>query len=156
MPLCSVSDPTCVFCVDGPFPRVSLPIRTWVSLSLFPFYHLLFGSRPRWSRLVPHARAEADTGEDAGSKYVKEGESFCQTTDARCNGEKLASDREQKRHACLQTRKTTQRSEKTGREIFYYNRSAWWREWLQPDQSRRSSVEFNREQGTRRRLSVEG
>ena len=42
-----------VFYADGPCPYVSLLIRTRVSLSLFPVYHLLFGSRPRWSRLVP-------------------------------------------------------------------------------------------------------
>ena len=88
-----------------------------------------------WERLG-ESRAEADTGGDAGSKYVRERECFCQTTDARCNGEKLASEREQKRHACLQTRKMTQRSKKKGREKFYYNHSARWREGLQLDQSR--------------------
>ena len=32
-------------------------VRGSLSLSLFPFYHLLFGSGPRWSRLVsPHTR----------------------------------------------------------------------------------------------------
>ena len=101
--------------------------------------------------------AEVGTGEDAGSKNVREGESFCQTPDARCNGEKLASERERaKRHTCFQTRKTTQRGKKTGRERFYYNHSARWREGLQPDQSRRWSRELIEEQGTGRRLSAEG
>ena len=50
-----------------------------------------------WERLG-ESRAEADTGGDAGSKYVRERECFCQTTDARCNREKLASERESKRH----------------------------------------------------------
>ena len=47
------------------------------------------------------ARAEAGTGEDAGSKYVREGESFCQTPDARCNGEKLANEREREQRDTL-------------------------------------------------------
>ena len=37
-----------VFCVNGPCPCVSLLVRDRASLSLsFPFYHLLFSSRPR-------------------------------------------------------------------------------------------------------------
>ena len=60
------------------------------------------------------ARAEAGTGEDAGSKYVREEESFCPTPDARCNGEKLESEREiAKRQACFQTQKTTQGGKRT-------------------------------------------
>ena len=37
------------------------------------------------------SRAEADAGRDAGNKYVRETESFCQNPGARCNGEKLAT-----------------------------------------------------------------
>ena len=49
----SVSVSIRVFCVDGPCPCVPLLIRNRASLSFsFPFYHLLFGSRPRWSRLI--------------------------------------------------------------------------------------------------------
>ena len=42
-----------VFCVDGPCPCVSLLVRKPGVLSFsFPFYHLLFGSRPWWSRHI--------------------------------------------------------------------------------------------------------
>ena len=55
---CSVSGSTCVFCVDRPFPRVLLCPYVSERLSLTPpFSHLLFGPRPRWSRLVLHAHA---------------------------------------------------------------------------------------------------
>ena len=37
------------------------------------------------------SRAEADAGRDAGNKYVREIEIFCQNPGARCNGEKLAT-----------------------------------------------------------------
>ena len=47
-----VSVPSCIFYV-GPCPCVSLLTRNRALLSLsFPFHPLLFGSRPRWSRLV--------------------------------------------------------------------------------------------------------
>ena len=58
---------------------------------------------------------------------------------------KLASEREQEIDTRLETRKTTQRGKKTGREKSYYNHSARWREGLQPDQSRRWSAEQYRE-----------
>ena len=54
------------------------------------------------------SRVEAGTGEDAGSKYVREREYFCLTTDARCNGGK-PSERERAIRV-LSTRKMTQRS----------------------------------------------
>ena len=37
------------------------------------------------------SRAKADAGRDAGDKYVREIESFCQNPGARCMGEKLAT-----------------------------------------------------------------
>ena len=44
-----------VFCVGGPCPCVSSVARS--RFSLFPLSRLLFGTRPRWSRLVsPRSR----------------------------------------------------------------------------------------------------
>ena len=48
-----------------------------------------------WKR-TGESRAEAIVGKDVGNKYVREGERFRQTPDARCNGEKLVSEREQR------------------------------------------------------------
>ena len=74
-----------------------------------------------------HACRQTQAKTPGANTLERERESFYQTTDAQCNGEMLASERGQKRHPCLQTRKTTQRSKKMGREIFYYNHSARWR-----------------------------
>ena len=82
------------------------------------------------------AVARAVAGKDDGNKYVRE--RFCQTPDARCNREKLVSERESKETRVLRnTGDDTQRDKKTGREKSYYNHGARWREGLQPDRSRR-------------------
>ena len=61
------------------------------------------------------ARAEAGTGEDAGSKYVRE---RVFQPNHRCSVQRvrLASEREQERDTRLQTRKTTQTNKYVGLE----------------------------------------
>ena len=101
----------------------------------------------------------ADAGRDAGNKYLRETESFCQTPGARCNGEKLATIESKETRVLRITvddTETTPRDKKTGKEKSYSNHGARWRKGLQLDQSRRWSAEQNREQGAERRLSAEG
>ena len=102
------------------------------------------------------ARAEAGTGEDAGSKYVRE---RVFQPNHRCSVQRvrLASEREQERDTRLQTRKTTQTNKYVGLERKTVTiTGARCRKWLQPDQSRRWSTELSQEQGTRRRPREEG
>ena len=76
------------------------------------------GGIPSKCKRIGESRAEAIAGKDAGNKYVRERESFSQTPDARCNGEKLASERGKRdTRASKHGRRHTERQENGYREI---------------------------------------
>ena len=102
------------------------------------------------------SRAEADTGEDVRSKYVRERVFQPNPLMLGAMGKARKRERTRERHTLTNTNDDTEKPVcGVGRKTITIT-GARCCKWLQPDQSRRWSTELSQEQGTRRRSREEG